>query len=314
LWNFTALHSASAWESIASSPAVADGVVYFATNTANGTVFALNATTGQLIWSHGTDNYIMSSPFVDNGKLYIGADDGNLYILGLWRGSLTIEPGSFTVKDDSGNTYTVSNFTVLGVLQKLREVAGINYTVYLSPYDNESLFLSSLAGIGSSSGWWMTEVNGQGISRGMQFENVSDGDVVTFWLYPVGASWGSVSAENAPYLVEVAVKGKLADINGLQAGNGVRGGYISSVVNLTSYYIGWITVVVSGTNSNGDSIVGISTVRVEHGQTVVVPVMLAIPQQAQTGTYSLYVGVYRLGEFPNEIKTYTTAPVSVTVS
>lgn len=314
LWNFTALPNAGAWDSIASSPAVADGLVYFATNAANGTIFALNATSGQLVWSYETDNYIMSSPFVDNGKLYIGADDGNLYIFGLWKGTLTIEPGTFSVTDDSGNTYVVSNFTVLGVLQKLKEVAGINYTVYLSPYDNESLFLSSLADIGLGSGWWMTEVNGQGISRGMQFENVSDGDVVTFWLYPANAPWGSVSAENAPYLVEVAVKGKLADVNNLQAGNGVRGGFINATVNLTPYYTGWVVVVVSGTNSNGDSIAGISAVKVEHGRTINVPVMLAIPQQAQTGTYDLYVGVYRLDEFPSSIKAYTTSPKSITVS
>lgn len=308
LWNFTALHSTSPYDSIASSPAVADGVVYFATNTANGTIFALNATNGQFIWSHETSNYIMSSPFVDNGKLYIGADDGNLYIFGLWRGSLTIDPGSFTVTDDSGNTYTVSNFTVLGVLQKLKEVAGINYTVHLSPYDNESLFLSSLAGIGSSNGWWMTEVNGQGISRGMQSVNVSDGDVVTFWLYPSNAPLGSVSSKNAPYLVQVEVKAKIADMNEFSVINGSRGGFINATVNITPYYTGWLAIVVSGTNDNGDSIAGIATVKVTHQLSVEVPVMISLPQQVQAGDYRLYVGIYRLDRFPDEISEYVTTP------
>ena len=313
LWNYTAISSPGQWDSITSSPAVAGGVLYFATNTANGAIYAINSTSGELIWKYVTDNYVMSSPFVYNGKLYIGADDGNLYIFGLWKGSVVIDDGSFTVTDVSGNSYQVSNFTVLGVLQKLKEVAGINYSVYLSTYDNESLFLSSLAGIGSNAGWWITEVNGQGITKGMQFVNVSDGDTVTFWLFPNNAVWGSVNAKNAPYIVEVRVNAKLVEINGVSAGSGLRGGYVNATVNITSYYTGWISIVVSGTNANGDSIAGITTVRVAHQQMLEVPVMLAVPQQISTGTYTLYVGVYRLSEFPDRIAEYTTAGTACTV-
>ena len=312
IWNFTAIQNASAWDSIKSSPAYADNVVYFGTNEANGRVFALNASDGSLMWKYDVNQYVMSSPFVYNGKLFIGSDDGNLYIFGLWKGTVTVDKGTFTVKDDSGKDYTVANFTVLGVLQKLMEIAGIDYSVYLSPYDNKSLFLSSLGGI--TSGYWMTEVNGQGIGTGMQFVNVSDGDVVTFWLYPSGAPWGSVSSKNAPYLVEVRVKAKIADINSFSVKNGSRGGFINATVNLTPYYTGWLAVVVSGTNSNGDSIAGVATVKVSHQQTVEIPVMISVPQQVQTGDYRLYVGIYKLEEFPDEISEYVTTSLISRVS
>ena len=152
----------------------------------------------------------------------------------------------------------------------------------------------------------MTEVNGQGIGTGMQFVNVSDGDVVTFWLYPSGASWGTVSAKNTPYLVQVEVKAKIADINDLSVKNGTRGGFINATVNIKPYYTGWLAIVVSGTNDNGDSIAGIATVKVTHEQSVEVPIMISVPQQIQTGDYKLYVGIYKLDRFPDEISEYTT--------
>jgi len=309
IWNYTAIQNPSAWDSIKSSPAYADNVVYFGTNEAKGKIFALNASDGSLIWEYDVNQYVMSSPFVYNGKLFIGADDGNLYIFGLWKGTITIDEGIFVVKDDSGKDYTVANFTVMGILQKLKERAEIGYTVY--NYSG-NLYLSSLGDV--SSGWWMTEVNSQGISTGMQFVNVSDGDVVTFWLYPSGAPWGSVSSKNAPYLVQVEVKAKIAEINSLSVKNGTRGGFINATVNITSFYTGWLAVVVSGTNDNGDSIAGVATVRASHQQTMEIPIMISVPQQVQTGDYRLYVGIYKLDKFPDKISEYTTTSLVSRIS
>jgi len=309
LWNFTANGK------IDSSPAIAaNNIVYFATNTPNGTIYALNATNGAFIWSYSLNPpenayyNIMSSPFIYNGKLYIGADDGNLYIFGLWKGTVKITKGTFEVVDNASKTYTVSNFTVLGVLQKLNETAGISYTLYNS---SGNLYLSSLGGI--SNGQWITEVNGKQISEGLQFVNVSDGDVVTFWFNPPNAS-GNVSAGNAPYLVEVKVKVKLVTINELEVSSASRGGFASATLNLTSHHSGWLVVVVSGTNENGDSIAGISTVKMEEGDVLEIPVKIPIPQQVQTGNYTLYAAVYKLSEYPEKISEYTTTPVNCTVS
>ena len=67
-----------------SSPAVANGVVYFGSD--DGNVYALNASTGEQLWSytteHGTySNFVDSSPAVANGVVYVGSANGNLYAL-----------------------------------------------------------------------------------------------------------------------------------------------------------------------------------------------------------------------------------------
>jgi hypothetical protein len=70
-WSFTA---ASA---VVSSPAVANGIVYFASDdlqTGAGNVYALNATTGTKLWSYAASGpFVSSSPAVANGVVYVAS-------------------------------------------------------------------------------------------------------------------------------------------------------------------------------------------------------------------------------------------------
>jgi serine/threonine-protein kinase len=63
-----------------SSPAVADGKVYFGLD--NGYVYALDALTGDIVWSYKTDGAVQSSPAISDGLLFVGSNDGNLYAIG----------------------------------------------------------------------------------------------------------------------------------------------------------------------------------------------------------------------------------------
>ena len=72
-WNFTTGSYA------ASSPAVANGVVYAGSDDFN--VYALYANNGTKLWNYMTRNTVDSSPAVANGVVYVGSDDGNLYAL-----------------------------------------------------------------------------------------------------------------------------------------------------------------------------------------------------------------------------------------
>jgi outer membrane protein assembly factor BamB len=63
-----------------SSPVVADGKVFIGSDT--GTLFAINETTGNLIWSYSTGGGIQSSPAVANGRVYFGNKNGVLYSIG----------------------------------------------------------------------------------------------------------------------------------------------------------------------------------------------------------------------------------------
>jgi outer membrane protein assembly factor BamB len=69
---------------IDSSPAVANGIVYVASDK----LYAFNATTGALVWKTTLDLNTASSPLVANGAVYIGSGTGSLYAFGATDGHL----------------------------------------------------------------------------------------------------------------------------------------------------------------------------------------------------------------------------------
>ncbi len=64
---------------IHSSPAVANGIVYFGSR--DGYLYALDAQTGDKLWQFETGSWIDSSPAVANGVVYFGSNDAKLYAL-----------------------------------------------------------------------------------------------------------------------------------------------------------------------------------------------------------------------------------------
>ncbi|HEX6575307.1 MAG TPA: PQQ-binding-like beta-propeller repeat protein [Gemmatimonadaceae bacterium] len=62
-----------------SSPAVANGIVYFGSGDNN--VYAVNAADGKEKWHFTTGNVVHASPAVVNGVVYIGSWDRNMYAL-----------------------------------------------------------------------------------------------------------------------------------------------------------------------------------------------------------------------------------------
>jgi hypothetical protein len=75
LWNFTT------GGDVASSPAVAEGIVYV--GSYDGKVYALDASEGSLIWSYQTDDLVVSSPAAAEGVVYVGSYDHAVYAFGL---------------------------------------------------------------------------------------------------------------------------------------------------------------------------------------------------------------------------------------
>jgi outer membrane protein assembly factor BamB len=68
---------------VRSSPTVASGVVYIASN--DGELFALNASTGARLWTFTSGDVIGSSPAVANGIVYVGST--NTYALNATTGA-----------------------------------------------------------------------------------------------------------------------------------------------------------------------------------------------------------------------------------
>jgi eukaryotic-like serine/threonine-protein kinase len=94
-----------------SSPTVVDGIVYMggwydiSNFSIRGSMYAVNANTGELIWEVLKNTGISSSPYVANGILYIGADDLYFYALNtstgatLWRKQILTNSASASVAD-----------------------------------------------------------------------------------------------------------------------------------------------------------------------------------------------------------------------
>ncbi len=70
---------ADAWDVFTSSPAVANGKVYY--GSGDGNVYAVDAGTGVLQWKFATKDVVHASPAVANGVVYVGSYDGNFYAL-----------------------------------------------------------------------------------------------------------------------------------------------------------------------------------------------------------------------------------------
>jgi eukaryotic-like serine/threonine-protein kinase len=68
-----------AWDIYTSSPAVANGKVYF--GSGDGGVYAVDAQTGLLQWKFSTKDVVHASPAVVNGTVYIGSWDSYLYAI-----------------------------------------------------------------------------------------------------------------------------------------------------------------------------------------------------------------------------------------
>ena len=71
---------------ILSSPAVAEGRVYF--GSSDHVVYAVNEQTGALMWKFATQGRVTGSPAVAGGRLYVGSYDSNFYALDAATGVL----------------------------------------------------------------------------------------------------------------------------------------------------------------------------------------------------------------------------------
>ena len=303
IWNFTSNGM------IYSSPAVGGDLVYFATNVAEGTIYALNVTDGSLVWKYkltppeGCYYNIMSSPTIWGGKLFIGADDGNLYCFGnfstIWDGKVTLVDENVTITLKDGNQTEIRAITPLYALLKA-SMNNFSVNVTKTQY---GLYVESIAGINAQGwcGWsyWVNYPNEEMPMVGSDSYYLKDGDTV-IWYY------GCWNRSNTPADSDHVIKIKVGiekpiRVRDVSVKSSTLGGNVTAFVNVSSLSSGWYVLVVSGLNGNGDYIAGISTFEIDSGETLRIPILIHIPQRNTVGTYNLYAGLYRLENYPNDL-------------
>jgi len=260
-WHFTS-------GKVSVSPATDDANVYFATSNAAGTVYALDAGSGDEVWHYTqaapTDgnwaSFYSSSPATADGRLYIGGEYYNTVycfgpaIPGVPTGggddggsdpvpaptpsvsltSLTLTPGTFTVTGESGKTYNVSTTTALGVL----DAAGLSFGVEDDFYtEYGSLFVNEIGGTANSgASGWMYMVNGASPGTGANTYTLKTGDEVIWYWSESMSSTPAESDHVYGYKVTIAATtgGSSGGDGGTDTGTGDTGTTGSSTVGRLS--------------------------------------------------------------------------------
>ncbi|MEM3577485.1 MAG: PQQ-binding-like beta-propeller repeat protein [Candidatus Bathyarchaeia archaeon] len=160
IWNYT-----TGGFMAASSPAVADGVVYIGGGYGNG-VFALNATTGDKLWNYTTQGNVHSSPAVANGVVYVGSYDDNVYALNATTGekiwnyttgndvysSPTVVDGVVYIGSNDFNVYALNATTGEKIwnyttgFSVVSSPAVVNGVVYVGSWDGNIYALNATTG------------------------------------------------------------------------------------------------------------------------------------------------------------------------
>jgi outer membrane protein assembly factor BamB len=147
-----------------SAAAVVNGVVYVGSLDNN--LYALNASTGALLWKYTTGSWVASSPTVANGVVYVGSLDHNLYALNastgalLWKytagnyvvSSPAVANGVVYVGSDDDNLYALNastgallwKYTTTGLVESSPAVA--NGVVYVGSVDDNLYALNASTG------------------------------------------------------------------------------------------------------------------------------------------------------------------------
>lgn len=305
------------------SPVIAGDLAYFGTNERTGTVYAVDIATGTPSWSYTLPDpgdgtfaaFYASSPAVSDGVLYIGAENNRFYAFGaetpgatvIWDGAvaLTGTTFAFVPSNNASASYEISRTTDLGALDMAAAAGGFSFNASDAWYAAYGSFLlEDIDGIANED-WtqenarsWSIFINGAAAPAGLGANTLADGDRLAFYYCPTDPNTWAPLVDEASYIVTIDVSTADAAVSTPALDGGRRGGFVRAEVDAAAEHDGWYVVVVSGTNAAGHGIAGTGTVRLNAGETVAVPVLVAVPAQVSAGTYTLYAGIYRLDDYP----------------
>lgn len=219
------------WDTYLSSPAVADGLVYF--GSGDGNIYAVDAATGSLRWKFQTGNVVHASPAVADGMVFLGSWDGFFYALDAATGQ---QKWRFKTGDDP------QFHNHVGIESSAAVVEG---TVYFGCRDAHVYALDELTG---EKKWSWAEPNGSWINTSPA---VADG--VVYFANSYGGQLFAADAKTGKVLHTVDFKGWPIYSSPAIAGNllyvGSTAGTLSAV-DLANHSIAW-TFSTEAAKKNG---------------------------------------------------------------
>jgi len=147
---------------VRSSPAYYNGTLYVGSD--DGQLYALNATSGELIWNYYIGNPIRSSALIEpmNNNLFVGSDDGNMTCLDTRNGELkwsykaggpvrstpALFDNKITFGSNDGTVYVLNKYTGQ---QEWSYMPG--YYIFNSPFSSSPAVYGQTVYIGGEDGY-----------------------------------------------------------------------------------------------------------------------------------------------------------------
>ena len=321
LWNVSAgdnYHS--------SSPAIADGKVFFSGNLANKqSLFCVNISSPHnILWRFNTTNnkQVRSTPAIWNDTVFFASTD-RLYAVnasdGTERWNNSFSCGMSSPALAYGNVFIGSSDGNLSCFNASNGSNVWNFMVTDSgQIDASPLVVNNTVYFGTNSRNW-DATTGKTVyalnvtDRSLRWSYTSD----YFIMSSPAVSDGTVFIGADGAILAFSPSGANITSFTMESETSAKGQSFTARVNITTSsdaVSGWYVVAVSGVNSNGNSLAGIGTVYLNSSDAVNrMPVLIHVPSLGESGEYNLYAVVYRLNNYPSVLLD-KKGSVSVTVS
>ncbi|HDS64197.1 MAG TPA: DUF4430 domain-containing protein, partial [Methanofollis liminatans] len=247
------------------------------------------------------------APLIDQAAYVVSIDVDIPTATVIWDGTvaLTGTTFAFTPSNNASASYQINRTTDLGALDTAATAGGFTFNASDAWYATYGSFmLEDINGIANED-WtqenaraWSIFVNGAAAPTGLGANDLADGDCLTFYYCPTDPNTWAPLIDQADYVVMIDISIADAAVITPALTDGQRGSFVLAEVDAAAENDGWYVVVVSGTSAAGEGIAGTGTVRLNAGEMVTVPVLVAVPAQVSAGTYTLYAGIYRLEDCP----------------
>lgn len=321
-FNGTALWNISTGDTFYyTSPAAAEGHLFFAGNLTNHTLYCAELSTQNILWRFTTTTQIKSTPAIWNNTVFFASED-RLYAVNiiagteLWNTSFSCSMSSPAVSH--GKVYIGSG---TGILHCYNADNGsevwtttVNGPIYSSPVvANDTVYFGTNTQNGTIYALNATE----GTLRWSYCLNPPTGSYYTIMSSPAVSDGTLFIGADDGYLHAFSHSVATITSFGVERVSSRKGHSFTARLNITTSsdaVTGWHVVVVSGVNLDGSSLAGIGTVYLHANESVsCMPVLVHVPSTADEGLYKLYAAVYRLNNYPDVLMD-REGPVDVTVS